>query len=198
MPPQPNKVPEATQPGPVSGEFRAQLAQPKLAPGPRDRKAAAQEAVLDTVLNAKSIVLELIEDFRASDRFFKYKAGVLASWVLISLASVFIACPSARNRPANELNARVRVQKVPTLDRQITAIYIENRGETEWGDILLKLNRSYSAAVPGIPSGRSAVIQLDKFSGPDGKTPPADLRPQQLDMRCNRGAATFDLLVPPP
>ncbi|HCF59964.1 MAG TPA: hypothetical protein DFS52_18470 [Myxococcales bacterium] len=179
---------------PDNGGFTPRVAQPKVVGGPRDKKEAAKEAFLDTVLNAKSLVLEMVEDFRASDRFFKYKASVVAGWVLLSLISLFVACPSSNKaEDTNELSARVRVQKVSALDRQITALYIENRSDEDWDVVLLKLNSTYSAAVPAIAAGRSAVIQLDKFSGLDGKTPPENLRPQKLDVRCAQGEATIQL-----
>jgi hypothetical protein len=184
-----------TSGSPEPQEFQSVLKpKPKLvASDPKDKTEAAKEAFLDTVLNAKSLALEMLEDFRASDRFFKYKAAVLGTWVFLSIATVIVACPSAETAPTNELNARTRIQKVAALDRQITALFIENGGETEWGDLLLKLNGTYSAAVPGIPAGRSAVIQIDKFSASDGKTPPESLIPQRLDISCSQGEATIDL-----
>ncbi|MGI5863600.1 MAG: hypothetical protein ACOX6T_16305 [Myxococcales bacterium] len=189
MPPQ--------QPSPPPGDsrdaggFTPRVAQPKVVGSPRDKKEAAKEAFLDTILNAKSMVLEIVEDFRASDRFFKYKAGVVAGWVLMSLVSLFVACPSSKQvEDTNELNARVRVQQVDALDRKITALYVENRSDVDWEVVLLQLNSTYHAAVPAIPAGRRAVVQLDKFSGLDGKTPPESLRPQKLEIRCTQGEAT--------
>ncbi|MGC4114883.1 MAG: hypothetical protein QM765_09810 [Myxococcales bacterium] len=64
--PAPNPSPLANRP------------QPKIAPkAPETRQEAAKEAFLDVVLNAKSMGLDLIDDFRASDRFLKYKLAVI-------------------------------------------------------------------------------------------------------------------------
>jgi hypothetical protein len=165
---------------------------------PRDGKEAAKEVFLDTILNAKTIALEMIDDFRASDRFFKYKAGVVAGWVLLSVATLFIACPPAREGSSNELDASVRVQQVSALDRQITTLVIENQSSDDWEVVLLKLNNVYSAALPSIAAGKSVPVQLSKFSDTGGKTPPDNLRPQKLELRCSEGEATFDLSAPKP
>ncbi len=73
----------------------------KLAPGPRDTKTALTEGALDALYNVRAIAEEFVEDFRNSDRFFKYKAGVVASWSLMTLLTLILACPSAHQAPTN-------------------------------------------------------------------------------------------------
>lgn len=150
--------------------------------------------MLDGILNARSIALEMLGDFRASDRFFKYKAAVVASWLALSLLTAVIACPSAEVGSSNSLDARAWVQKVDALDRKITAIALENQGDEDWGDMLLKLDNSFTAALPGLRArGGKTVITLEKFVGVEGNSPPLDLKPQQLEIRCNRGSVMLEL-----
>ena len=49
----------------------------------------------NTALNVVAILRETLEDFRNADRYFKVKAAILAAWVVLSLAGVFVACPAA-------------------------------------------------------------------------------------------------------
>ncbi len=171
--------------------------QPKLAPTPMRGSDGVKETLLGTLLNVRAIVGEMVDDFQASDRFFKYKAGVVASWALLSVLTVIIACPSAKTGPTNDLNARVKIQQVASLDKQFTAIYVENLGEDDWGDTLYKLNTIYTAATPGLrANGGKTVLTLDKFASADGKAPPAEMKPQRLEIRCNRGTAEIDLTLP--
>jgi len=168
--------------------------QPKLAPKePSDKKAAAKEVFLDVLYDAKSLVLEMVDDFKASDRFFKYKAGVIGSWVLLSVLAMIIACPSNPGMRSNSLDARILIKQVPALDRSITALYIENTGDDDWGDALLKLNNVFTHSIPDLKAGAKAVVTIEKFSGPGGKTPPSDLKPQKLEITCKRGNTTIDL-----
>ncbi len=181
--------PHSPTPAPV-----VRQAQVKIAPAPLSRREAAKEVFLDLVLNARSIALEMLGDFKASDRFFKYRAAVAGSWVALSLATIFIACPSAKVGPDNALQARAWVQRVEALDRRITAIALENQSDGDWGDMLLKLNNTFTAAVPGLRArGGKTVVTLDKFVGTEGASPPPDLAPQRLEIRCSRGTATLDL-----
>jgi hypothetical protein len=167
----------------------------KLAPVPHTKKQAAKEALIETVFSAKSILLELIQDLRASDRFFKHKAGILLAWVGLGLVAVVIACPSSELAPSNALSARARIQQVTALDRQITALYLENMGDEAWGNTALKLNNLYTAALPaGLKAnGGKTVVALGKFRGPDGEAPPPDLKMERLEIRSDHGKATLDL-----
>ncbi len=153
----------------------------------------AKERAIETLLTAKSLALELVEDFRASDRFFKYKAGVIALWLTLSAATVVIACPSASHGPTNSLGAVVKVEQVVALDRNIPVIYIENTSGDDWGDLFVKVNSVYSVAVPGVRAGIKTVVQFDKLINSEGRTAPADLKPQLIELRCNEGEATIDL-----
>lgn len=186
----------AAQPPPprVPLAMRQRQAQVKIAPGPRPRKEAIQEALLDGVLNAKAIALEMVADFKASDRYFKYKAAVVASWIALSLLTIGIACPSAEVGSKNNLDARAWVQKVDALDRKITAIALENEGEDDWGDMILKLDDTFTAALPGLRArGGKTVVTLEKFVGAAGDSPPLDLKPRRLEIRCDRGTVVLDL-----
>ncbi len=169
-------------------------AQVKIAPGPRPRNEAIQEALLDALLNARAIALELVADFKASDRYFKYKAAIVVSWVLLSLLTIGIACPSADVSPKNSLDARAWVQKVDALDRKITAIALENESKDDWGVMILKLDNAFTAALPGLRArGGKTVVTLEKFVGIEGDSPPLDFRPQHLEIRCDRGSVVLDL-----
>jgi hypothetical protein len=170
--------------------------QPKLAPRePGTRQEAAKEAFLDVIYNARSMAAELVDDFRASDRFFKYKAGVLFLWALLIMTAMAVSCPATSefDEPSNSLDAKVLVKKVGKLDGSFTAILIENSSGKDWGDTLLKLNNTYTHALADLQAGTKAVVQIDKFSGPGGSTPPPDLKVQKLEITCKRGHTEIDL-----
>ena len=47
----------------------------------------------------------MMEDFRNSDRYFKYKAGVLAGWLFLTVSSFGVACPG--QGPSNDIDAHL-------------------------------------------------------------------------------------------
>lgn len=170
--------------------------QPKIAPkDPETRQDAAKEAFLGVFYDAKTMALDLVDDFRASDRFFKYKAAVIGGWAMLSLMALVVACPSrqVRDEVANSLDARVLIKQVPALDRTITAIYIQNDSGDDWGDTLLKLNNTFTHALADLKAGSKAVVTLEKFSGPSGAQPPPGTRPQKLEITCRQGRTEIDL-----
>lgn len=165
----------------------------KLAPAPRDRKTALKEGAIDAVYNLRALAEEFVEDFRNSDRFFKYKAGVVASWAAMTLLTLVLACPSARKEATNALKANVQVMQVPGLDTTRTALLIENQSDQPWSDVMLKLNGTWSAALPVIGPKQKAVMEIRKFAAGDGRTPPLDLRPSSLEIRSREGDIVLDL-----
>jgi len=168
--------------------------QPKLAPRePTTRKEAAKEALLDAVFEVKAVGKELVDGFRASDRFFKYRLSIVAAWLALTGVALYVSYPRLGHERANSLDARVRVQQVPALDRTRTALYIENHSREDWGDTLIKLNNTYTHAIADLKAGGKAVVTLDKFSGSGGATPPEDLKPQRLEISCMRGRTEVDL-----
>ncbi len=182
-------------PTPAPNDPVANRPQPKIAPkAPETRQEAAKEAFLDVVFNAKSMGLELIDDFRASDRFLKYKLAVIAGWLLLTVVALYVSFPRIDSEPTNALDARILVNKVPALDKQLTAIYIENRSEKDWGDTLLKLNGTYTHALADLKAGDKVVVTLNKFSGRDGATPPESLSLQRLEIKCLQGKTEIDLI----
>jgi hypothetical protein len=169
--------------------------QPKLAPQePGTRQEAAKEAALDVFYNARSMVQDMVDDFRSSDRFFKYKAAVIGSWALLAVMAMFVSCPRPNTgEQHNSLDARVLIKQVPALDRTITALYIENTSSSDWGVTVLTLNNTFTNALADVKAGGKAVVTLEKFSGQGGKTPPPDTRPQKLDIHCSQGDTSIDL-----
>ena len=168
----------------------------KLVSRPATRGEAVKEFFVDAALNLKSVVAEFVDDFRNSDRFFKYKAGVIASWALLSALSLFVACPGPQGPGANDLQAKVRVQEVTGGEKVITAIYIGNGSDEAWGDTFVKLNNVYTAALPDVKAHSHVVLTVTKFTSADGRTPPPEMKPQRIDIRCKAGEVVLDLTQP--
>lgn len=153
--------------------------------------------MLDAILNSKAIAEELVSDFRASDRFFKYKVAVIGAWAAMSALTLVLACPSARTDPSNRLSAEAHVEKVPTLDSAIPVVVVQNRSETPWQDVRLVLNGRYASTVAGVASRGKAIVEIRKFTGPDGKPPTAAVAPETLTIQCTEGEVTLALEKPP-
>jgi len=142
-------------------------------------------------LNVWGILRETWEDFRNSDRFFKYKAGVISTWVLLSVVSAFASCPPS-NGPHNTLGAEL----VQTSVAGSPVVRIINKSGRDWTDVLVVVNGSYRASVGKIPAkipDNDLILEPRKLLGESGKFAPADLVFRDLAVRARQGEA--DLLV---
>lgn len=159
----------------VSAARTAPLEKPK-AEGPLGKRVAAETS--NVLLNTFSILKEQLADFRGSDRFFKYKAGIVAGWVVLSVASFAIACPG-RSLATGDMDARLVLSD--KLDRPSVTIW--NESKDVWRDVTIIVNEQYRAAVAEVQPGNFVTITPKQLLGADGVTAPADLRFQSLKMR---------------
>lgn len=157
---------------------------PKAKPeGPLGQRLASGAS--DLALNAASIGREALEDFRRSDRFFKYKVLIVAAWAVLSTTSMGIACQGAGD-PTLDFGAKVVV-----LTGQRPAVMISNKSDEPWLDVTLIVNGDYRASVARVEPGKDVTITPKQLLGPDGKVAPADLVFRHVVMRTDDGKATL-------
>ncbi len=157
-------------PSAPSGIRSAARLQPLQPPAPQGlTKARVKEGATETLLNSVGLLSDVVDDFKSSDRFFKYKAMVVASWLLLSISSVIVACPSQVG-PSNDINAALVVGGEPSRP-----IYmVKNDGEKPWQDVEITVNGSYRA-VQGTVKANGDSITLSPvmlFDQKGNKAPP--------------------------
>lgn len=146
------------------------------AEGPLGKRVASEAS--NVFLNALSILKEMAADFRQRDRFFKYKAGIVAGWVALSVASLAIACPG-RSLETGDMDARLVLSD--KLDRPSLTIW--NESDEPWRDLTLIVNGQYRAAVAEVKPGEFVTITPKQLLGGNGATAPSDLHFDSLQMR---------------
>lgn len=173
----------------MSAQRMAPLSQPGEAHGPLSSRL--KEGAADTALNVVGILRDLWDDFRSSDQFFKYKALILATWILLSGAGFVVACPPSGG-PSNNIGARLVTTKV--LDTPVFMIVNES-GEA-WEDVVVVVNNQYRAAVARVSHehpDNNLTLEPKKLLGAQGQPAPSDLRVTNLQVRTSEGKA--DLIV---
>lgn len=164
---------------------RAATPAEKKAEGPVGKRLASEAS--NQALNLFSILKEKWEEFRASDRFFKAKAGIVGGWVFISLVSIIIACPGQGVKTA-DLGARVTV--LPNSDRPKAApsLTVTNTDEDPWENVIFTVNGKYKAIVEKIDSGGIYTLTPKSLLGPAGPMP-SDERFIHAEMKTDDGKA---------
>jgi hypothetical protein len=163
-----------------------------LAPEPKKKldKAALKEGAIDTLLNSVSILSEIIEDFRSSDRFFKYKASVIAVWALLVLSSVGVACGDQRG-PTNDIQAALIVGG----DTSRPVYLIKNESNELWQDVIVLVNGKYRATLAQIDAnGGSFTISPAVLFDESGAKAPSTLTIADIVITVSEPAESVTLL----
>jgi hypothetical protein len=151
-------------------------------------REALQEGFADTLLNSVSILGEVIEDFRSSDRFFKYKAFVLVAWFGLTVGAFGVACPS--RGPANDINAHLIVSGDAT-----NPIYmVKNESTEKWLDVELIVNGSWRSTTSEIDANGSVTLSPAVIFDDKGNRAPPALKITDIEVHSNEPEATVVLL----
>jgi len=153
-------------------------------------KESARPAPVAAALRVRDLAVdfatELTEGYRKSTRYFRLRLAVVGSWVLLSLLTLWLACPASG--PANSLGAEVQVSET-LLGTQIS---IENTSGRMWTDVTLTLDGGWHWATPTVREGHREVVATSRFAR-DGAFAPSNLKPRTLTIECAQGRVTTPL-----
>jgi hypothetical protein len=148
-----------------------------------------QEGFADTLLNSVSILGEVIEDFRSSDRFFKYKALVLVTWLGLTVGAFGVACPS--RGPANDISARL----VISGDAAAPIYMVKNDSAEKWVDVELIVNGTWRSTTSEIEAnGGNVTLSPAVIFDAQGKRAPATLQITDIEVHTAEPEASVVLL----
>lgn len=131
---------------------------------------------MDTVLNAFSVLGELVEDFRTADRFLKYKALVLGLWLLSAVGAFGVACPA--RGPSNTMSARLVVGG----DASAPIYMVKNGSEEPWRDVEILVNGAYRSTMSQLEAEGSVTISPAVIFDASGERPPSGLRVTDIEV----------------
>jgi hypothetical protein len=147
-----------------------------------------QEGAADTVLNAFSILGEVLEDFRRADRYFKYKALVLVCWLAAVVASFAVAFPDLA--PRNPIKAYLVVSGDPSNP----AYMVENRSDGPWQDVEILVDGRFRATQTQLESNLGITLSPAVLFDADGSRAPSNLKILEVQVRVSDPEGTVVLL----
>jgi hypothetical protein len=130
---------------------------------------------------AVDIASDLADGYRKSNRYFRMRLVVIASWVLLSLLTLWLAARSSEPS-TNALGAEVQISE-SLLGTQIS---IENTSGRMWTDVRLTLDGGWRWRTPTMREGHTEVVAASRFEK-DGAFAPSDLKPRTLTIECDQG-----------
>lgn len=128
------------------------------------------------------------DGFRRSDRFFKMRLGVLATWALLSAVTLYAACPSSG--PSNSLGADVQVLRESLVGGQ--QLLVRNESSEIWTDVVLTLDEGWRYEHRTMRPHDQLVLSMSHFRKGE-QTAPRDFKPRSLTIACGQGSYSIDL-----
>jgi hypothetical protein len=154
-----------------------------------DTIAAAGRARDAAVGLASDLATDLVDGLKKSDRRLRLKAGVVGTWLLLSIITMWSACPSSG--PRNSLGASARLQS--TSVGQVISLRNDADG-TIWTEVDLILDDTWHYdRRRTVRPGDAVTPRLEEFRK-DGQPPPASLKPTRLTVQCDQGRVTLPLV----
>lgn len=151
-------------------------------------KERLREGSLDVVLNTRSVLREVVEDFRNRDQHFKWKAAIIVAWVALSVTSLGVACGTPGGSTTSDLGA----EWVLAGDAVRPVFSIYNHGDEAWEDVVVVINGRYRATQGIVTPGGNITLMPRQLIGDDGVPAPSDLRATDVELRTREGR---DLLL---
>lgn len=194
LPPPPRSAtpaprPSMSNPG-LAAVRSAARAQPLAAAPQKATSARLKENASDTVLNAFSILSEVLDDFKSSDRFFKYKALVLTIWLLLSVGAFGVACPGGGGA-TNDLDATL----VLAGEASAPVYMVKNDSSDAWQDVEIIVNGKYRATQSRVEaSGGNVTLSPAVLWDEAGKRAPSSLTINDITVKARDPEAEVPLL----
>ena len=146
-----------------------------------------REGATSTALNVFAILRETWEDFRNADRYFKYKAIILAAWGVLGLFGIGVACPA----PSVHRDASLGARLVVGAQSERPALVLHNESDAAWQDVLIVVNGRYRAAVSHVEPHAFITVTPKQLMGDNGKLAPSDLQATDVELRTSKANAVL-------
>ncbi len=116
------------------------------------------------------------------------RAGIVGSWALISLVTLWAACPSSG--PTNRLGADVQVLRDSLVGGQ--QLLVRNESADNWTEVVFTLDDGWRREQKTVRPHDQLVLSMSDFRR-EGRAAPRDFKPRRLTVECEQGRAAFDL-----
>lgn len=169
----------------LQGVRSANRAQPL--PDTREKEKVKDRAI-DVILNGFGLLRDLADDFKHSDRFFKYKVLVLTLWLLGTCSSFLVACPG--QGPTNTIGAHLVVSSDAMNTKKV--YMVKNESADNWQGVEVLVNGEYRATTGQVePNGE---VGLNILFDAEGKRAPSSLVITDIELHVTDPEASFALL----
>lgn len=139
--------------------------------------------ILDAWEALRDFIRGVIDDFRDSTRFVKYKVFAIGGYIAISLATVVVFLPPGE---LNEIDAEVWLRKTEIVGGRY--FKVANRSSDTWKNITITINGTYTSKAKRLRPGKKKAFFFNRFQDKSGRAPAENIILQVLRIECSEGA----------
>lgn len=167
-------------------------AAPELAAAANRVKEGVRDLARGAVGAAGDLAADIAVGYRKSTRYFKLRAAIVATWALLSVVTLWAACPASEGA-SNALGARAQLLSRRERGALMgTQVYVENDSRRLWKDVVLTLDGGWRYERRTVRPADKLVVSITQFEK-DGLPAPAELEPKTVTIECEEGRVTAPL-----
>jgi hypothetical protein len=168
-------------------------ARPDVAAAANRVKEGVRDIARGALGAAGDLATDLGEAYRKSTRYFRMRAAIVGAWVLLSVITLWAACPPSSS-PANALGARVQLLSRSNEPGMLlaTQVLVENDSGQMWRDVVITLDGDWRYERKTVRPQDKLVLAVTQFRKGTSAAP-AELEPRAITIECAEGRVTAQL-----
>jgi hypothetical protein len=169
-----------------------EAARPDVAAAANRVKEGVRDLARGAIGAAGDLATDLGDAYRKSTRYFRMRAAIVGTWVLVSALTLWAACPSSSG-PSNALGAKVQLLSRNEPGMLIgTQVLVENDSARIWRDVVLTLDGGWRYERKTVRPQDKFVVSITQFRK-GASAAPAELDPKVITIECAEGRVTAPL-----
>jgi hypothetical protein len=154
-------------------------------------KEGVRDLALGAIGAAGDLASDAVSGYKHSTKYFKLRAYVVATWVVLGLVTFWAACPPSAG-PSNALGAKAKLLAGSIMGSQV---YVENESDDVlWRDVVVTLEGGWRYERRTVRPKESFVVPTNRFTK-EGATAPPGLASKTIQIECSEGKVTMPLPV---
>jgi hypothetical protein len=169
----------------------AETARPDPAAAAQRIKDGVRDLARGALGAAGDLAADVADGYRKSTRYFRLRTAIVGTWALLSLVTLWAACPSSG--PTNALGAKVALLSAAAGGSIMgTQVFVENDSGRMWTDVVLTLDGGWRYEKKTVRPQDKLVVGVTQFKRGEERAP-ADLEPRAVTVECEEGRVTAPL-----
>lgn len=152
---------------------------------PRPLRERIRDGAGELTFRARRAFEEAVEDLRRRDRFFRYKAAIVAAWVLLSLVGIRVATFGPDDPASNRIGAYVALTRTSLG----WGLLLHNRSDEPWTEVRVEIPGGWVHERERIEPDEKVVLGAGQFRR-EGRPAPAELTIEKVRIRTDQGSAS--------